>query len=267
MFTSLPRLRKPGLFITATDTGVGKTVATCAIAWQLRRQGFARVGVSKPYATGCRKLREGLVSEDAEAIAHFSDCRQPLHVINPIRYAKPLAPAVAAEAAGDEPDLEEFVRCLRLLDEENDALLIEGVGGVMVPLSPSDPKATVLDLIAALDLPAVVVCRAGLGTLNHTAMTVTMLRQRGCRVAGLIMNGYTPDVSAPPAPASLGADAGDPSITGNRVWLQRMNDLPILATIPVCPASEVAAHRGLLPDAVLDAAGATWWPDVLAPAR
>ena len=267
MFTTPPRLTRPGLFITATDTGVGKTTAACAIAWQLRRQGIARVGVSKPFATGCRRLREGLVSEDAEALAHFSDCRQPLDVINPIRYARPLAPAVAAEAVGDAPDFDQLASCLRRLDQENDALLIEGVGGVLVPLSPTDPKLTVLDLIAVIGYPVVVVCRAGLGTLNHTAMTVALLRQRGCRVAGLVINGYTPDVKAPPAPTSLGADATDPSIAGNRVWLQSMNDTSILATIPVCPAHEVAAHRGLLPDAVLDAAAATWWPQVLATQR
>ncbi len=263
MFTTPPRLRRPGLFVTATDTGVGKTVATCAIAWQLRQQGVEKVGVCKPFATGCRRLREGLVSEDAEALAHFSDCRQRLDVINPIRYLKPLAPAVAAEGADEPPDFELLADCLHRLDEVNDALLIEGVGGVMVPLSPGDAKITVLDLIAAIGYPVVVVCRAGLGTLNHTAMTVALLRQRGCRVAGLVINGYTPDVSAPQAAATLGADAADPSVAGNRIWLQRMNDVPILATIPVCPASEVAAHQGLLPGAVLEAPATTWWRDVI----
>ena len=105
-------LRSRGLFITGTDTGVGKTVVTCALAWALRRQGVARVGVCKPFATGCRRDREGLVSPDAEALAHFADCRLPLDVINPLRFAAPLAPAVAAEQAGLPTDFAPLRRSL-----------------------------------------------------------------------------------------------------------------------------------------------------------
>ena len=287
-----PKLTKPGLFITATDTGVGKTVATCAIAWQLRQQGLSRVGVCKPMASGCRRDREGLVSEDAEAIAHFADCRQPLNIINPIRYARPLAPAVAADQAQEPPDFDALTRSLELLDATQECVLIEGVGGLLVPLHPKKPQWTVLDLIALLGYPVVVVCRAGLGTLNHTAMTVRLLREAGCTVAGLIINGYVPDpgeamatavkqsaqreanqsdketgaVAAPVKASSadtLQADPRDDSMTTNRIWLQKMNHAPILATIPVCPATSVAPEKGRLPDAILDAVGLTYWPDVL----
>src|SRR5690554_472814 len=140
-----PRLRCPGLFITATDTGVGKTVTACAIAAVLRQQQRGvRVGVCKPFASGCRQEREGLVSADAEALAHFADCRQPLDVINPIRFARPLAPAVAAEQARATIDWSEAARSLAVLDESSDALLVEGVGGLLTPLDPADPDATVL---------------------------------------------------------------------------------------------------------------------------
>ncbi len=291
MFSSLPRLTKPGLFITATDTGVGKTVATCAIAAALRKQGARRVGVCKPFASGCRKEREGLVSEDAEALAHFADCRAMLDVINPIRYAKPLAPAVAAELAGQPPDVEELGRCLSLLDREHDVMLIEGVGGLLVPLSPSKPKVTVLDLIQAIGYPVVIVTRAGLGTLNHTAMTVRLLRDAGCDVAGLVVNGYVPDPGDPMmvnlsaadvkhlrlsashkksedsssfSPSdTLRADPQDESMMTNRRWLHRMNSADVLATLPLLEPSLVAPQRGVIPEAILDAAALTQWLDVV----
>src|SRR5450432_2492460 len=101
----LSRLPKPipGLFITGTDTGVGKTVVAAAIANHFLRQGL-RVGVCKPIATGCVHRRGGLVSEDAEFLAHHADSNMPLDVICPQRFAEGLAPAVAAERAGETID-------------------------------------------------------------------------------------------------------------------------------------------------------------------
>ncbi len=250
-------LRKPGLFITATDTGVGKTVVTSAIAWQLRQTGL-RVSVCKPMATGCRREREGLVSEDAEAIAHFSDCRQPLDVINPVRYALPVAPAVAAEKAGREIDYDAIARSLSVLDDWGDVLLVEGVGGVMAPISAHHPGVTVLDLASAVGYPVLVVARAGLGTLNHTMMTVTLLRQRGLRLAGLVINGYVADP---------GSDIEDPSMASNRLWLEKMTGLSILATLPQCAAGTVRPELASIPAEILEAAGQSRWEDHLLPGR
>src|SRR5215218_888455 len=151
----------PGLFITATDTDVGKTVVAGAIANYFLRQG-ARVAVSKPIATGCVRRREGLVSEDAEFLAHCADARFPLDVICPQRYAEPLAPSVAAERAKQPVDWDAVARSLRMIEAGSDVLVVEGVGGVMVPL---DAKHTVLDLARWLRLPAIVVARPGLGTI------------------------------------------------------------------------------------------------------
>ena len=249
------RLRKPGIFVTGTDTGVGKTVTTCAIAWHLRQKG-KRVGVCKPLASGCRVDREGLVSEDAEAISHFAQCEQPLEVVNPIRYELPLAPAVAAERSGVDVDWEEVARALLRLDEHNDVLVVEGVGGLMAPLDARDPKLTVLDLAAWIGFPVVVVTRPNLGTLNHTAMTVTLLRQRGLKVAGLVVNNYIADS------AKLGDAGADLSMAGNPRWMAKMNDTTVLATCPACPEDDVAPQRGLLAPAILDAMAMTYWPDV-----
>lgn len=251
-------LTKPGLFITGTDTGVGKTLTTCAIAHALRRQSPGiRLGVCKPFASGCRREREGLVSEDAEALAHFADCKQPLEVINPIRFVQPLAPAVAAQESNQPVDWSALERSLRILDSESDALLIEGVGGLMVPLDPERPKTTVLDLIKALGYPVVIVAHAGLGTLNHTTMTAQLLRQARCPIAGLVINGYDPDPAV----------ADDPSVASNRTWLSRMTDLKTLAVIPRVPEVGAQPHKARIDPAVLEAVEMTYWPDILIPPR
>lgn len=254
MFNQPLGLDKPGLFVTATDTGVGKTVITCAIAWALRQQGH-RVGVCKPMASGCRQEREGLVSDDVLALAHFADCRLPLGVICPICFAAPLAPAVAAQETDRPPDYGLLARSLERLDTDHDVLLIEGIGGLLVPL---DEKHTVLDLIKVLGYPVVVVARAGLGTLSHTAMTVTLLRQAGCEVAGLVVNGYEPDAAH---------HHEDPSIATNRQWLAKMNHTAVLATVPMCLADQVDPAQGQIPEAILETVGRVDWLDQLGAPR
>src|SRR6266550_2096629 len=171
----------PGLFITATDTGVGKTMITAAIARVLRNQG-KRVAVCKPIATGCVHRREGLVSEDAEFLAHHSNTRHPLDLICPQRYAEPLAPSLAAERANQPLDWSSINRSLQLLSRDADILLVEGVGGAMVPL---DAKHTVLDLAQWLRLPTVIVARPSLGTINHTLLTAAALRSVNVNLAGV----------------------------------------------------------------------------------
>jgi len=254
------QLSKPGIFITGTDTGVGKTVVSCAVAVNLRKHGL-RVGVCKPIASGCRREREGLVSEDAEALAHFADCRESLSVINPVRYALPVAPAVAAEQSGEAVDFEAIGDSLRVLDRSSDVVLVEGVGGLLVPLDHANPKYTVLDMAIALGLPVVVVARALLGTLNHTAMTVRLLRDAGCDVAGVVVNGFEADS------ARLGDRAADVSMSTNRQWMQKMNDVPILATVPACEPGTVVPERGIIPAAVLDAVALHYWPALAASPR
>ena len=252
--TSPPHLTKPGLFVTATDTDVGKTVITCAIAKTLVDQGRS-VGVCKPFATGCdRNQNNLLVSPDAQALAHFATARWPLDVINPIRYALPVAPAVAAsQSSSPPPDYGHLRRCLETIDEASDVVLVEGVGGLLVPLD--DQHHTVLDLAVGLGYPVVVVTRPGLGTLNHTAMTVRLLQQAGCRVAGLVVNGCP----VPHDPAAV----QDASLATNAKWLEQMNRVPILATVPVCPPHAVSPETGRIPTAVIQAVASVRWEDLL----
>lgn len=253
MFTMWPTIafNTPGLFITGTDTEVGKTVVSCAIARALRlaRPG-AKVGALKPFATGCRKDRGELVNEDAEALAHFSDCRLPLATINPIRFRDPLAPATAAQQQGEAIDWSAVQRAAREVDDYADAVLVEGAGGVMVPLDPARPEATWLET-RCFGLPAVVVTRPNLGTLNHTAMTVRVLREAGVSVAGIVVNGYEADAAA--------AMSRDPSLPSNPKWMQAMTGAKVLALVPRA-GERVDASKGVLPSAVLDTVAAVdWW--------
>lgn len=237
LFSPISHPSTPGLFVTGTDTHVGKTVVACLIADQLRRRSQAesprsRVGVFKPIATGCRRDREGLVSDDAEQLATAADFDPDigdLSVVNPVALRPALAPAaaLAQASAGARLDVDAIARALARLDARCDAIIAEGVGGVMVPLAPfegaspaSGPFETTLDLMRAIGYPVVVVCRAGLGTLNHTAMTCRLVREAGLTIAGLVVNGYD-------------ADAPDESMQTNRAYLAAQNRAPVLATLPV----------------------------------
>ena len=234
----LPRVRIPGLFVTGTDTGVGKTVVAGAIAAWFRRQG-RRVGVLKPIATGCERRREGLVSTDAEFLAHCADSRHPLDLVCPQRYAEPLAPSVAAERAGQPLDWAAVRRSIDLICRDSDVLIVEGVGGVMVPL---DERHTVLDLASWLGLPAVVVARAGLGTINHTLLTLGALRP-ATAVAGVVVNRY-------PAETAGVAEETNPRV------IDKWGRCPVLCVVPDEPLS---GDRPSLPAAISAAVDAVDW--------
>lgn len=178
----------PGLFITGTSTDIGKTVITGAIARWFRRD-HRKVAVSKPIATGCVHRREGWVSEDAEYLAHCADTPHPLDLICPVRYAEPLAPAIAAARSDVPVDYEAINRSIRLMTPDADVFLVEGVGGILVPL---DDKNTVLDMAQWFGLPVVVVAHASLGTINHTLLTLMALRTRKIPIAGVVINRYPP---------------------------------------------------------------------------
>jgi dethiobiotin synthetase len=205
----------PGLLITGTDTGIGKTVIAGAIAAWFRKQG-SRVGVLKPAASGCVKRREGIVSEDAEFLAHCADAAQPLDVIAPQRFIEPLAPAVAAQRAGVTLDWSAIQRSIDSIERASDVLIVEGVGGIMVPM---DPKHTMLDVAAWLKLPAVIVARPALGTINHTILTVDALRRRDVAVAGVVINRY-------PAENANVAEETNPRT------IESWGKVPVLAIVP-----------------------------------
>lgn len=205
----------PGLFITGTDTEVGKTVIAGAVADWFRRRRI-RVGVCKPAGTGCKRVREGLVSEDAEFLAYCADAEAPLDIICPQRFAEPLAPAVAAERAGRPLDWEAIDRALREIAGQSDVLIVEGIGGLMVPM---DRKFLVRDVIRWLGLAAVVVARPGLGTINHTLLTLGGLREAKIPIAGVVINRYPTDS------ASVAEET-------NLSMIEKWGKAPLLAVVP-----------------------------------
>lgn len=205
----------PSLLVTGTDTGVGKTLVAGAIADWFRRRS-CRVAVLKPVATGCVRRREGLVSEDAEFLAHCADTRFPLDVVCPQRYAEPLAPAVAAERAAQPLDWAAIGRSIDAMSAQSDVMIVEGVGGLMVPM---DAKHTLKDVAVWLRAPAVVVARPALGTINHTLLTVDALRAAKVKVAGVVINRYPPDVT------------GIAEETNPRA-IERWGKVPVLCLVP-----------------------------------
>jgi len=188
---SLARLR--GLFVTGTDTGVGKTLIAGAIARHLRKAG-RRVEVFKPAASGCRTDRGRLVSPDAEFLAACADSSRTLAEITPVTFALPVAPNVAAGREGRPVDLEAiFAAYHSLADCSPDAVIVEGIGGLLCPIGDD---FWVIHLAKMMDLPVVIVARAGLGTINHTLLTLHAARCAGLRVAGVVINRYQVDPEA-----------------------------------------------------------------------
>jgi dethiobiotin synthetase len=227
----------PSLFVTATDTEVGKTVVAGAIADWFRRQGL-RVAVLKPAATGCLHRREGLVSEDAEFLAACADARHPLDLICPQRFVEPLAPAIAAERAKQPLDWDAIERSIRIMSADSDVMIVEGVGGVRVPM---DEKHTVLDMMKWLGAPAVVVARPNLGTINHTLLTVQAIRDAGIKLVGVVINRFRADG------ASI-AEETNPSV------IEKWGKVPILCIVPDKPSSGIS-----LPPDISAAIGQVDW--------
>jgi dethiobiotin synthetase len=191
-----------GFFITGTDTGVGKTVVTAALAIVLRESG-RDVGVMKPVASGCVRRREGLVSEDAEFLAKAAEAPETLEEISPVRFEEPLAPTVAAARAGVETDLEPMWEAWRRLRDAHEILLVEGIGGLLTPVTPTE---SVADLARGFGLPLVIVSRSGLGAINHAALTIEAARARGLAVAGVVVNRYnheSPDLAEMTSPDEI----------------------------------------------------------------
>ncbi|MBI3333441.1 MAG: adenosylmethionine--8-amino-7-oxononanoate transaminase [Candidatus Omnitrophica bacterium] len=215
-----------GLFVTGTDTEVGKTAVAGALAWAFRRRGID-VGVMKPVATGCRREEGGLVSDDARRLLEAAQAADPLDLVSPYRFAPPVAPLVALQQ-GSSISLDRIEEAFRALSDRHEILLVEGIGGLLVPL---DAEATVADLARRLRLPLLIVARAGLGTINQTLLTLEAARSAGLEVLGVVLN------RRPPRPSL--AERTNPQVIESR------GKVPILGVIPDLSApspGRLAAH-------------------------
>ncbi len=179
-------LRIPGLFITGTDTDVGKTYVGAMIARSLVAAGH-RVGVYKPAASGCVQKDGQLVSDDAVALWHAAGCPGELERVCPQRFLAALAPHLAAREEGKTLDADLLRRGLDYWRERSDVILVEGAGGLMSPLGE---KEYVADLAEAFGFPLVVVSRNVLGTVNQTLQTLIAAGafHGGLPVAGVVLN-------------------------------------------------------------------------------
>jgi dethiobiotin synthetase len=177
----------PGVFVTGTSTEVGKTIVAAVIARTLAAEG-KRVAVFKPAVTGLEEEGE----TDHELLRRASGSSQSDEEITPYRYQPPASPHLAAALAGEEIDPERLRQAARAAAEGVDAIVCEGVGGLLVPLSPT---YLVRDLAAELAYPLVIVASPGLGTINHTLLTLESARAAGLEVAAVVLDPWPEDPS------------------------------------------------------------------------
>jgi dethiobiotin synthetase len=220
-----------GIFFTGTDTGVGKTLVTAAVVRLLRRQG-RRFRVCKPVATGAAIVVGRWLCMDSVALAAAAE-DDPGRV-TPYVFREPASPPVAARAEDKSLQLADLERAVREASADTEAVLVEGVGGLLCPLTE---RETVADLIGALNLPTVIVARRSLGTLNHTLLTVEVAQARGLKLAGVVVNEVT-------APASLAEQLNVEELT------KRLS-IPVLAVVPHQAPGAPAPQDALAP--------VDWW--------
>jgi dethiobiotin synthetase len=205
---------RTGLFVTGTDTGIGKTLIAAGLAHALRARGID-VGVMKPVETGCPTRGGRLQPLDALALREAAGSRDALDLINPYRFREPLAPMVAAERSGRRIDVERLLERFNRLAGRHSVILIEGAGGLLVPITET---VSFLDLAARLRLPLLIVIGSKLGVLNHARLTVEAAHHARVPVAGAIVNRATAERSL--------------ARTTNLSVLRRLLPIPVLGEIP-----------------------------------
>lgn len=221
-------LNIPGLMVVGTDTDVGKTYITAAIARQLVSEGI-RTGAYKPACsgsvldpeTGARKWA------DIEQLSEAIQTAVPLERICPQRFHAPLAPPVAAASQDQQVDERLLLEGAQWWQDQAEFLLVEGVGGVLCPLSET---MLIVDFAAQLRLPLLIVARAGLGTINHSLLTIEALQHRGLTIAGLILNDVDPELS-------------DESRLSNAARIQQWTSVPVLSFVPFEWRSNLLHHQ------------------------
>ncbi len=204
-----------GLFITGTDTGIGKTFVTGVMVLGLTKCGVD-TGIMKPVETGCPYLDGVIHPVDATFLQEAADVKDELDLINPFRFKTPVAPSIAARIEGKDVDFDVIARSYTILSTRHEIVLVEGVGGLLVPLSGSK---TVADLVVALDLPAVLVAGCELGTINHTLLSLRCAEESGIEVAGIVFNRNSPESEEQ---------------EGFMEEIGRFTTVPAIGTVPYC---------------------------------
>jgi dethiobiotin synthetase len=215
-----------GVFVTGTGTGVGKSVVAAALCAALAARG-ERVAAFKPAVTGLDEPA-GEWPPDHELLADAAAAGQSPAEVAPYRFGPPVSPHYAAELAGETIEPALLVAAVRRAARGADAVVCEGVGGLLVPITPG---YLVRDLAVDLGLPLLVAARSGLGTINHTLLTVESARAAGLAVAGVVMTPWT----SRPAPIEA----------ANRAAIERLGGVRVSGLPPTGPRSLAAAGRSL----------------------
>ena len=202
-----------GLFVTGTDTGVGKTLVSTALLQLFVEQGLRAVGM-KPIAAGCERREGVLVNEDVELLRAAGNVSVPRDLMNPYAFESPIAPHLAARQAGEPIAIARVTECYERLAREADVVIVEGAGGWLVPLNETD---TMADLALRLGLPLILVVGMRLGCLNHALLTVEAIERRGLELAGWVANRIDPNMDG---------------FDGNLATLAGRISAPLLGVIP-----------------------------------
>lgn len=227
-----------GLFIAGTDTGVGKTWITAHLARALRDRGLD-VGVWKPVQSGavCGDPRA-----DSYVLKTVSGVPETEAEICPVSFAPPVAPWIAARAAGRELTLAGLLAAGQLLFPKHRLWLVEGAGGLAVPVTG---ESLVVHLAAKLGFPLLLVARPGLGTVNHALLSVAFARHHGLEVMGIVLNGYDklPEKFVTPGELRDGNVPPD-SLATNPACLEHFSGVPVLGRVPRLEARGAAQALG-----------------------
>lgn len=223
------------LFITGTDTEVGKTLVTTLLMAALRRHGKQVLGM-KPVAAGCEETAKGWRNDDVEALRNAASFPVERNLMNPYRFLPPISPHLAAAQAGVTIDLGLIGANLERLRRRADIVLVEGAGGWHAPLGP---KTTMADLAGALALPVILVVGLRLGCLSHALLSAEAINRRGLTLAGWVANAVAPHMACREE---------------NLATLQERLTAPLLGIVPHLaagagdPAADLAFELGLLLD-------------------
>ena len=209
------------IFITGTDTGVGKTAISASLAAFFSLKKELNVGVMKPFESGLARTGRDESASDARLLKEASGTSDTLEEINPYKFETPLAPEAAAKQENVVIDIDKVSKTFQKLRERHNVLVIEGAGGVLVPIGEG---FFFCDLMKTWGIPVIIVSRLGLGTINHTLLTNAFLQSMGISVLGVILN----DIDG----------VGDIAAKTNPEMLQQYLNVPILGIFP-----HLEAHR------------------------
>ncbi|MCH2407323.1 MAG: dethiobiotin synthase [Candidatus Nitrosopelagicus sp.] len=214
------------LFVTATDTDIGKTYVCAGLAYALKKSGID-VGIMKPFACGV-KQKIGFSSNDLTILTNAAMVDDAEDIINPFFFPIPASPYTAAKNLGVKIDVEHVMECFRKLDEIHDIVLVEGIGGIMTPILKD---YAIIDLIKDLMANTIIVTSSKIGTVNHTVLTCNMCKNMNIPIKGLIINNF--DSTGYPIP-ELERD------------LSALTDLPVLCSLPHMKKFNLSNYSALI---------------------